>query len=210
MEMATQKPVIVSGDSSGELIEGKALPTGTQPAGMEKIRELLFGDQIQEYDRRFTRLERRFQERLAEIGTEAARGISVFESNAKRQVDSIATQIREESDTRAEADRDLERIMREMNQAQERRIRALTDQVAQLGRDMADSLTREVQTLRDEMKRRNDDLKHLLEEALGDMNGVKTDRSLLAGLFLEVANCLGQDGAGAPSANGGRLRLPAS
>lgn len=209
MEAASQKPVVITAESSHEPLEGRTLPSTGQPAGVEKIRELLFGDQMQEYDRRFAKLERRFQDRLSEIGAEAARSIGVFETNAKRQVDSIAAQFREESEARVEADRELERAMREVSQTQERRLRLLTDQLAQMGRDMADSLTREIQSVREEMKRRHDDLRHMLEDALAEMSGVKTDRSLLAGLFLEVASCLGQDSGTLTPPNAGRLRLPA-
>jgi hypothetical protein len=58
---------------------------------------------------------------------------------------------------------------------------------------MADRLTQEAVSLREEIKRKNDDLQHILEKMFTELSNVKTDRNLLAGLFVEVAKCLNQD-----------------
>ena len=72
---------------------------------MDKIRDLLFGNQMQDYDRRFTKLEERFLQRFKDIEAETARNLSAFESNAKKQVESLVGQLREEKDLRADADK---------------------------------------------------------------------------------------------------------
>jgi hypothetical protein len=65
--------------------------------------------------------------------------------------------------------------------------------VSQLDRDMADRLTRETQTLHEEIKHKNADLRSTIEKMFAELSNVKTDRNLLAGLFIEVAKCLNQD-----------------
>jgi hypothetical protein len=69
----------------------------------------------------------------------------------------------------------------------------MSDQLSQLERDMADRLTQEAQSLRDDIKRKNEDLQHAIEKMFAELSNVKTDRNLLAGLFVEVAKCLNQD-----------------
>jgi hypothetical protein len=54
-------------------------------------------------------------------------------------------------------------------------------------------MAQEVQSLRDEIKRKNEDLQHTIEKMFAELSNVKTDRNLLAGLFVEVARCLNQD-----------------
>ena len=88
---------------------------------------------------------------------------------------------------------EIERTLREHNQALEKRLRTMSDQLSQLERDTADRLTQEAQALRDEIKRRNEDTHHTLEKMFAELANVKTDRNLLAGLFVEVAKCLNQD-----------------
>ena len=161
--------------------------------GVDKIRDLLFGNQMQDYDRRFSELEERSIQRFKDIESESARSLDAFESNTKKHLDSLSTQFREEKDQRAEADKEIERALREQGQAMEKRIRQLSDQVSQLDRDFSDRVTRETQALHEEIKQKNVDLRSTLEKMFGELSNVKTDRNLLAGLFIEVAKCLNQD-----------------
>jgi flagellar biosynthesis GTPase FlhF len=175
-----------------QLIANGSLP-GTDGVGVDKIRDLLFGNQMQDYDRRFSKLEERFLQRFKDVESDTARNLSAFETNAKKQVDSLVSQLREEKDIRADADKEIERTLREQNQGLEKRLRTMSDQLSQLERDMADRLTQEAQSLRDEIKRKNEDLQQMLEKMFAELSNVKTDRNLLAGLFVEVARCLSQD-----------------
>jgi Zn-dependent oligopeptidase len=60
--------------------------SGPEGVSVDKIRDLLFGNQMQDYDRRFSNLEERFQQRFKEIESETSRNLGTFESNAKKQV----------------------------------------------------------------------------------------------------------------------------
>ena len=88
----------------------------------------------------------------------------------------------------------------------EKRLRTLSDQVSQLERDFADRLSRETQALHDEIKRRNEDIHHTMEKMFAELSNVKTDRNLLAGLFVEVAKCLNQDSGGKSAGKGDGAR----
>ncbi len=125
-----------------------------------------------------------------------------MKSNAKKQVDSLAGQLREEKDLRADTDKEIERTWREQNQVVEKRLRSMSDQLSQLERDMSDRLTKEAQLLREEIKRKNEDMQHIIEKMFAELSNVKTDRNLLAGLFVEVAKCLNQE-AGLKTVGGG-------
>ena len=134
-----------------------ALP-GSEVVGVDKIRDLLFGNQMQDYDRRFSMLEERFLQRFREIESETARNLGSFESSAKKQMESLATQLREEKDLRTDADKEMERTQREHNDTVEKRLRSTSEQLSRLERDQADRLAQEVQSLREEIKRRTEDI----------------------------------------------------
>ena len=172
---------------------GYNVTSSTEVAGVDKIRDLLFGNQMQDYDRRFSMLEERFLQRFREIEAETARNISFLESSAKKQMESFAAELREEKDLRIDADKEIERIERDHNDTIEKRLRSMSEQLTRLEREQADRLTQEVQSLRDELKRRNEDIQHMIEKMFAELSSVKTDRNLLASLFLEVARCLNQD-----------------
>jgi hypothetical protein len=81
--------------------------------------------------------------------------------------------------------------LRLQGQAVEKRIRQLSEQVALLGRDLSDPPTREAHALREEIDLKHADLRSM-ERIFAELSYVKTDRNLLAGLFIEVAQCLDQ------------------
>lgn len=190
-----QKSEVVSSESPIRIAPtGNGPLSGADVVGVDKIRDLLFGNQMQDYDRRFSKLEERFLQRFKEIESETARSLSAHDSNSKKQVESLAGQLREEKDLRADADKEIERSLREQNQLLEKRLRTMSDQLSQLERDFTDRLVREVQSLHEEIKTRNEDAHRTIEKMFAELASVKTDRNLLAGLFVEVAKCLNLDG----------------
>ena len=191
-------------EESGAAVEAQAAaPLGHEVVGVDKIRDLLFGNQMQDYDRRFVKLEERTLQRLKDIESEAARNLGAFDTNSKKLVESLASQLREEKDSRADSEKEIERTLREHNQALEKRLRATCDQLSNLERDMADRFTQQTQSLRDEIKRRNEEIQHTIEKMFAELSNVKTDRNLLAGLFVEVAKCLNPDAGGKNGGKGG-------
>jgi ferritin-like metal-binding protein YciE len=122
----------------------------------------------------------------------------------KKQLESLASQIRQEQDLRAEADKELGRGLREQIQALEKHLGKVSDQLASLERDFTERLGHEGQTLREDIRRRNEDTRATIERMFSELSNVKTDRNLLAGLFVEIARCLNQDAT--PKANGGAPR----
>jgi hypothetical protein len=177
------------------------VPTTGDAPGVDKIRELLFGNQMQDYDRRFAVMEQRFQQKMRDLEAESARALQTMESSFKKQLESIASQVRQEQDLRAEADKELGRGLREQIQGLEKHLGKVADQLASLDRDFTERLGHESQTLRDDIRRRNEDTRATIERMFSELSNVKTDRNLLAGLFVEIARCLNQDST--PKANGG-------
>jgi hypothetical protein len=175
-------------------------PSMGDAPGVDKIRELLFGNQMQDYDRRFAVMEERFLQKVRELEAESTRALQSIESSMKKQLESLASQIRQEQDLRAEADKELGRGLREQIQGLEKHLTKVADQLANQDRDFTERLSHESQTLRDESRRRTDDTRAAIERMLAELMHVKTDRSLLAGLFVEIARCLNQDTTG--KANG--------
>ena len=182
-------------------------PASTDVPGVDKIRELLFGNQMQDYDRRFSLMEERFQQKLRDMDAESARNLAAVESSMKKQLESIAGQLRQEQELRGEGDKELGRGLREQLQALDKRLGQLSDQLATLEREFTERLGHETQTLRDDIRRRNDEMRATTERMFSELGNVKTDRNLLAGLFVEIARCLNQDMSakpGAKPANGER------
>ena len=166
---------------------------GADAVSVDKIRDILFGNQMQDYDRRFSQIDERFQQKLRDLESETTQHLSTVETSLKKQLDSVANQMVQEKELRSDSDKELERSLRDQVQSLEKRIGQLSGQLSQFERDFIERMTQETQGLRDELKRRNDDTRATVERMFTELSGVKTDRNLLAGLFIEIAKCLNQD-----------------
>jgi hypothetical protein len=58
-------------------------PSMSDAPGVDKIRELLFGNQMQDYDRRFSVMEERFLQKMRDMEAESTRAIQSMESSMK-------------------------------------------------------------------------------------------------------------------------------
>ena len=93
--MKAEKPNSTSAPRASEAaalvqVGGNLGGAGPEGVSVDKIRDLLFGNQMQDYDRRFANLEERFLQRFKEIESETSRNLGAFESNAKKQVELVS------------------------------------------------------------------------------------------------------------------------
>ena len=78
---ANKAEVTSLAEGSGlSLIAAQARESGGSgdAVGVDKIRDLLFGNQMQDYDRRFSKLEERFLQRFKDVESEAKRNLEMY------------------------------------------------------------------------------------------------------------------------------------
>ena len=182
-------------------------------ASVDKIREILFGSQIKNYETRFARLEDALSRETAEIKDTMRRRLDSLESFFKSETESLAARLKTERDEREET---LNAISRELkaNTAQlSKKILDLDNQGAQDKSAGRQELMAESRKLLDEIRQRNESLSSLLENRVQELRNAKTDRSALAALFVELAVRLkdeGENGKDGPSRCGAPPRDEAS
>jgi Mg2+ and Co2+ transporter CorA len=181
-----------------------AAAAGADAPGVDKIRELLFGNQMQDYDRRFAVMEDHFAQKLRDLEGETARSLTGYETSLKKQLESIVAQARNDKDVLGEADKTLERSLRENIASLEKRLSQTADHLGKIEREFMERLERSTQQLRDEIRKRGEDTHATMQRMFSELSNVKTDRNLLAGLFVEIARVLNQEPAAkGSSAKGG-------
>ena len=78
------------------------LPEADGAAGgnLDKVRDLLFGGQMRDYDRKFARLEERLVKETADLREEVKRRLSALETYMKAELESQSDRIRAEQEGR--------------------------------------------------------------------------------------------------------------
>jgi chromosome segregation ATPase len=191
--MATNNKKLLGNVRAADAAE-LAAAAGTDAPGVDKIRDLLFGNQMQDYERRFAVMDDRFQQKLRDLEAETARSLTGYETSLKKQLESLAAQARNDKDVLTESDKTLERGLRENIASLEKRLSQTADQLGKIEREFMERLERSTQQLRDEIRKRGEDTQATIQRMFSELSNVKTDRNLLAGLFVEIARVLNEPG----------------
>ena len=165
------------------------LPEADGAAGgnLDKVRDLLFGGQMRDYDRKFARLEERLGKETAELREEVRRRLSALEAYMKAEVESLSDRLRAEQDGRAGADKDLGRELRDSAQQFDQRLSQLDDLVSRNQRDLRQQLHTQHHELVDDIRQRVEDVLSRLAHEAQELRNDKTDRKALAALLTEMA-----------------------
>jgi hypothetical protein len=164
---------------------GGADPGG--PASLEKVREILFGHQMREVDRRFARLEDRLVKEARDLREEVRKRLDAFEQYVRQETEALAAQSRNEQAERAEADARLARDLADNARGFDGRTAALTEQVQRNQRDVRQQLLDQQQRLSDDIRQQVDEVMAALAREAQELRTDKTDRLALASLLKEMA-----------------------
>ena len=170
-----------------------SMPASADAPGVDKIRELLFGNQMQDYDRRFSVLEDRFQQRLRDM-----EGGVVPQPWKHGVLDQEAAGIDRRpgppgAGSAREADKELGRGLREQIQGLEKRFGQVSDQLAASSGNSPNVSATNPRRCETKYGGGTRTTRATIERMFSELSNVKTDRNLLAGLFVEIARCLNQD-----------------
>lgn len=173
----------------GPLADAEAAAGGN----LDKVRDLLFGGQMRDFDRRFSRLEERLAKETADLREEVKKRLTTLEGYMKAEVDSLSDRLRAEQDGRASADQDLGSELRGTAQQFDQKVAQLDELLARGQRDLRQQLHLQHQELSDEIRQRFEDVLERLAREAGELRGDKTDRKALAALLTEMAMRLNGD-----------------
>jgi hypothetical protein len=200
-----------------QAVEAAALDGDLGTGGnLEKIRNILFGAQSREYDRRFARVEERLAKEASDIRDDLRRAFEALDAKLQRALETVDDRFRAEETERSAATRELAANLKDTNRSLQERIKneqsdrvdAVKELTGEL-RDAANSIDRRLNQLNEQTQKANrelrdalgdqaraqsDDLRHKTEElwaalsrSVEDLRSEKTDRASLAAMLNELA-----------------------
>lgn len=154
---------------------------------LEKVRDILFGHQMREVDRRFARLEERILKETRDLKDDLKRRLDALEAYTNKEADALATQLRTEHAERVEAHARLTRELGDTAGAFERRTAALDEQLARGQREIRQHILEQQQRLGEDVRAKFDEVLAALARESQELRTSKTDRAALAALLQEMA-----------------------
>ena len=163
-------------------------PLGEQgPGNVDKIRDILFGSQMRDYELRFSRLEESLRKESSDLKESTKRRLDALESYIKSELESLESRLKSEKNERSEAQRKISAELQSAAAALTKKIGEVESQSNQGQREIRKDLLQQSKDLNDEIRAKTDELAALLDRRVQELRNDKTDRAALAGLLTEVA-----------------------
>jgi hypothetical protein len=154
---------------------------------VDRIRDILFGSQMRDYDSRFQRLEEHLAQEAAEIRADVQKRLETLESFMKGEVESITNRANAEQSERSGAIEKLGRDLAEAAKTLDSKIKSLDEQTAKETHALRQHLLDQSKALSDEIRDKHDQMKAGLERETEQIRGAMTGREALAEMLSEVA-----------------------
>lgn len=154
---------------------------------VDRIRNILFGSQMRDYDGRFQKLEERLVRDAADVRGDLQKRLEALEAFMKGEVESMTNRVRAENSERNQALGKLTNDLAETARGLELKISNLDQQAAKDIRDLRQQLLEQSKTLSGDIKEKHDQMKAGLEQEAQQIRGAMTGREALAEMLSEVS-----------------------
>ena len=189
--------VMVEAQKAGQNQSGNkdqlAVADAAGSGNLDKVRDILFGNQVREQEKRFTRLEERLVKECTNLRDETRERLESLEMYIQKEVESLTARLKTEQAERDTAVQELAQEIKDITKSLEKKIAQLEEQSTQSQRDLRQQILDQSKSLSDVIRQKYEEASAALEREAQELQIDKTDRSTLASLFTEMAMRLNQD-----------------
>jgi chromosome segregation ATPase len=160
---------------------------------LEKVRDILFGTQMRQQETRFAKMEERLARELTEAREDTRKRLETLEGYIKREIQTVLDRVKQEQGHRADAVSAVDGRVKDLQRIVEERASTVEDRAGEAQLAMRQELLEQAKAMRDEIAATQKDIMGMVEQALTELQGRKTDRAALAELFGQLATRLRDD-----------------
>jgi uncharacterized protein YydD (DUF2326 family) len=161
--------------------------TDSGPGNIDKIRDILFGSNMRDYEQRFARLEEALKKESSDLRETTRRHLETLEAFVHKELAALEGRLNTERDERSEGHSRLATDLSVTSTSILKKIGEMENYEAQAKREIRADLLQQSKELSDAIHNKGEELMTLLERRAQELQHSKTDRAALAGLFNEVA-----------------------
>ena len=167
--------------------------TGPEGGNVDKIRDILFGRQMVDYDGRFAKLEEKLTREATALRDEVRARIDALDSYVRQETETLTRKIETEKRERIDAVGDVTREVRSDREQFAARVDSIGQGTEEDVRNVRQQLLDEASRIRESLQSKADDLVRSLDKHVDTLQDQKADRRALAEMLADVAARL-QDG----------------
>ncbi|HLK20950.1 MAG TPA: hypothetical protein VKT81_18490 [Bryobacteraceae bacterium] len=162
-------------------------PPDSGSGNIDKIRDILFGAHMRDYEQRFARLEEALRKESLDIRDTTRRHLEALEAFVHKELAALDARLNTERAERSEGHSRLAADHASSTSSIYRKIGEVESQEAHAKREIRNDLLQQSKELTDAIRAKGEELVALLERRSQELQHAKTDRAALASLFSEVS-----------------------
>ena len=195
MSKARKKPSSSSTKEKLEKTGSKDLPGKDGPEGesVDKIRDILFGHQMRDYEKRFARMEEHLFNEINDLREATNKQLESVETFIKKEIELLNQQLRAEQEHNAEAAKALSIDIDTNIRTVTRRIDKQDEKHSKDSQDLRQQLLDQSKSLSDQIRKKHQESAKALQSNVEELRSEKVDRSALAQLLVEMAVRMSDD-----------------
>ncbi|MDX8381293.1 MAG: hypothetical protein R8M14_04205 [Ghiorsea sp.] len=166
---------------------------GLEAGNVDQIRDIIFGSQMRDYEKRFIRLEERVLSESDALRNETSHRLDALESYIKQEASGLSDMISAE---RGEREDDTRHLTNEVNKTAtdaDKKSSQIQNKLSQNQSETRDALLEQSKSLLNEIQNVRNTLSDNINKSTQELREDKTDRKGLADMFSEIAMRLNGD-----------------
>ncbi|BAY74811.1 hypothetical protein NIES25_12270 [Nostoc linckia NIES-25] len=159
----------------------------SESRNLDKVREILVGNQIRDMEKRFSRLEERLIQEFTNVRDENKKRLDALENYVRQEVDSLTQRLKNEQKERDIHVKAFAEENKNITISLENKLNQIDEQATNSQRELHEKILNQSKSLQDDIQKKSQEILVLLEREVQDLRRDKTDRSNLAAMFAELA-----------------------
>ncbi len=150
---------------------------------VDKIRDIIFGAQMREYDTRFMAIEERLNKEAAHLRQDMEQRMSSLETLVRREFETLASKLEVEKKERNESLLSIESSLKKADDLLKQRLGDLENKSLDEVRKLRNQEHEDIKGLRDNLHKLREETNSMLEKELDVLRKTKVDKASVAALF---------------------------
>ena len=154
---------------------------------LDKVRDILFGAQSREFERRFALLEEDLLRKTAEARAEADQRLEAIEAQLRQDVEQLTDRIQSEHQTRTQTINAVTTELQKLTRQLDDKITELSQHSTEAQEDIRQQLVDEAKLLSNQIEQQADNVQAALTHEVEQLDKNKLNRADISQMFSEMA-----------------------
>ena len=161
-----------------------------EDGNIDKIRDILFGVQVKDFEQRFATLEANLDKSIVQTQEDTNKKLDSLEKLMKKEISSLADRLYVEQDSRNAAIKGLNEEIEVTTKTFEKEISKTKETAEKNTQKLRENISKQTKSMTEDFHKKQKEVSTSLEEKSTNLESAKVDREMLAKAFAMISESL--------------------